>query len=120
MFVDRAQTPQAFGLCHGDLVPRNLITRATGQLVLVDWGSASFGPTPLTDMVELLLQAQGTDEPNRPELEAFAEAAGIDLQAQQSTLHAARMLRLVDVVRWALDRRSDRMGDAVTNLRAAL
>ncbi|MFP3393791.1 phosphotransferase, partial [Brevibacillus sp. SIMBA_076] len=31
--------PFSFGLCHGDLAPRNLIEREGGE-VLIDWGAA--------------------------------------------------------------------------------
>jgi hypothetical protein len=41
----------AFGLAHGDLAPRNLIPRrAPSPPVLLDWGTATSGPAPWTDL----------------------------------------------------------------------
>jgi aminoglycoside phosphotransferase (APT) family kinase protein len=50
---DLASVPLRFGLSHGDLTTRNLLVSDTGPPVLIDWGSAAFGPVPWTDLLIL-------------------------------------------------------------------
>lgn len=47
---DLNDTEFRYGLAHGDLAPRNLISRGSSAApALIDWGTATTGPTPWTD-----------------------------------------------------------------------
>jgi aminoglycoside phosphotransferase (APT) family kinase protein len=67
------EIPMRFGLSHGDLSIRNLLLPAGESPVLIDWGSASFGPVPLTDLLLLDRDARNTGSPSDAECQAFAE-----------------------------------------------
>lgn len=102
------ETELSFGLSHGDLAPRNALRRADGSLVLIDWGSASCGPVPYTDLL-VLQRPDDLAGPNAGDLAAFAAGYGIELGDLDETLAAIRVLSALDLVRWALERRPDRL-----------
>ena len=52
------------GFVHGDLSTRNLIADPVGSYVVLDWGSASAGPTPWTDL-ELIRRWHVTGGPGQ-------------------------------------------------------
>ncbi|MEO6997637.1 MAG: aminoglycoside phosphotransferase family protein [Terracoccus sp.] len=112
--------PMRFGLSHGDLTPRNLIEPDVGPRMLIDWGSASFGPVPWADLLSIHHDARlaGTDA--APHLDAFLDGMGLDLSAVYATFERFRRLQLLDLVRWAGDERSDRVAGATDDLIAAL
>lgn len=114
--------PQRFGLTHGDLAPRNVLLPdpGTGAGVLIDWGSASFGPVPWRDLLNLERDRRREALTSWRYLRRFAEAAGVDLVGEWEVLAAHRLLHHVDLVRWALDRRPDRVPDTVAELREIL
>lgn len=119
--------PFDHGLAHGDLSPRNLVVPDLGAAVLIDWGAASAGPAPWTDLLVVRRWWLGQD-PQTPvtddDLEAFAQGCGIDLVAEAPTIDALELVHALDVVRWALDRRPDRFpelrGAARLTVRRAL
>lgn len=97
-----------FGLAHGDLAPRNLVPRGTSAPpVLIDWGNATTGPSPWTDL-QRVHQWVGEGLVTRAELEDLASAAGLPLTVDhERVLVAMSVLAHLDVARWALDRRPD-------------
>lgn len=115
-----AEVPLRFGLSHGDLTPRNLIQPAGGPLVLIEWGSATFGPVPWVDLVHIDRDARlsGTDATRR--LDAFLDGMGLDLMTVRPTFEKFRLLQLLDLVRWATERRPDRLRGTVDDLKAFL
>jgi aminoglycoside phosphotransferase (APT) family kinase protein len=105
--------PLTFGLTHGDLAPRNMLVRENGQAVLIDWGGASAGPAPWTDL-EMVYRWHLADLPEGFEvpvtagdLAAFARGCGVDLVAATPFLEALVLLRSLDLARWARDIRPD-------------
>ena len=119
--------PIASGLVHGDLALRNLIVSGDGAPVLIDWGSASTGPVPHTDLVNLLRNRDGEAHPTDAEIDAFV--AGFQERAVSGELgsgqllgqaRAARVLHGLDVARWAIDRAPDRLPDAVADARTVV
>ena len=94
-----------FGLCHGDLSPRNLIFPRSGPPVLIDWGTAAVGPVPYGDLLPVVKAHHATGEPSYTELPAFAETLGRSLPEGRHTLDDLMLLEALDLVRWAIDQR---------------
>jgi aminoglycoside phosphotransferase (APT) family kinase protein len=97
-----------FGLTHGDSVPKNVLCRPDGEVVLLDWGSAGTGAVPHHDFNRLWLDEAG--EGFTPQdLESFAVGYGVRVSDLRETLRGLRILGAVDLVRWAIDQRPDRI-----------
>ena len=111
---DLRSTPLTFGLTHGDLAPRNMLVREDGEAVLLDWGGASAGPAPWTDLETVYRWHLAEDPPEgfdvpvgADDLAAFARGSGIDLGRATPLLEALVLLHSLDLARWALDMRPD-------------
>jgi Ser/Thr protein kinase RdoA (MazF antagonist) len=110
----REQVEQ-FGLSHGDLVPRNVLLPPGGKPTLIDWGSASVGPVPFHDYMRIWAdEAEGFSP---ADLEAFAQGYGVPLRQLHSTLVDMNILSHIDLVRWARDRRPDRLPEITAKSR---
>jgi hypothetical protein len=99
-----------FALSHGDLVPRNVIMPEGGVPVLIDWGSACVGPAPIVDYLRVWADDAG-ERFSVADFAAFAEGYGTAPEPLFATLADARLLSRLDLVRWALDRRVDRVAE---------
>ncbi len=110
----------AFGLSHGDLSPRNLVVADTGDPVLIDWGSGSAGPLPFGDLLPAVRAHRLIDDPSSAELEALAVGLGVRLDEIRITLERLLLLDALDLVRWAIDQRPDRLHDTIASARAHL
>jgi Ser/Thr protein kinase RdoA (MazF antagonist) len=120
MITELAGTSMTFGLSHGDLAVRNVLVSPEGVLVLMDWGSATCGPVPYTDLLTLVRNHDQDDDPNAADLAAFGTGYGVDLGEIGHTLDAVRRVSALDLVRWALERRPDRLPDLVDAARREL
>lgn len=78
--------PQRFGLSHGDLSLRNLIIPKGEAPVLIDWGSASFGPVPWADLLVADRDRRKDRMPSMGSMVRFARAAGVDLVSEWGCL----------------------------------
>lgn len=98
-----------FGLAHGDLAPRNLITRRPpAPPVLIDWGTATTGPAPWTDLQQVYVWAVHDQTVSRDALHVFAAAAGLPTgDTVMAILQQMTALRYLDLARWARERRPD-------------
>ncbi|GAA2095346.1 hypothetical protein GCM10009841_06400 [Microlunatus panaciterrae] len=103
----------SFGLSHGDLSMTNVLVTADAEPVLIDWGAAAVGPVPYHDLLTLTRQHQSRNDPSASELEAFATGCRIEIGDLGRTLADLDLLGRVDLVRWAIDRRPDRLAAAV-------
>jgi len=109
-----------FGLAHCDLVPRNVVLPPRGGApVLLDWGSARVGPVPHLDYLRILAD-DGGEGFARADLAAFAEGTGVALEPLHATLRDLGLLSRLDLVRWALDRRPDRVAEIAARSRLAV
>lgn len=115
-----AAREMAFGLSHGDPSTRNLIVPATGRPVLIDWGSATFGPVPFTDLVMVDRDAHTSGQPDAPRLRAFTQGLGLDWRSLGAELVAYRRLQQLDLARWAMDRRPDLLPAQIAELQVSL
>ena len=120
------------GLVHGDLSTRNLIADPLGGYVVLDWGSASAGPTPWTDL-ELIRRWHVTGDPvsvvsadawravlrGVDSLSAGSGATTTDSETER-LLDELQILHVLDVIRWAIDNKPERIGEFVQQARGAL
>ena len=107
-----------FGLNHGDLVPKNTVVQPDGTVVLLDWGSASVGLSPETAFLRLRNPAP-TEQPfSEDEIAWFAEGYGVDAGAVSANLQDVELLGAIDLVRWAIGHRPDRLEEIVAKARA--
>src|SRR5690606_28129773 len=95
-----------FGLAHGDLAPRNLISCGReSPPVLIDWGTATTGPAPWTDLQRVYQWAVHDESISHEALTDFAIAAGTPLDSiTLRRLAQLTVLRFLDLARWARDR----------------
>ncbi|MFJ3034910.1 aminoglycoside phosphotransferase family protein [Curtobacterium pusillum] len=109
------------GLAHGDLAPRNLLSRGPDAApVVIDWGAAEVGPMPWTDARRVFGWWHLDREVSEQEFGAFAAAAGLGEPEVLRTLGAMTALHLVDVARWARERRPDQYREYVAASRRGL
>jgi aminoglycoside phosphotransferase (APT) family kinase protein len=120
MISELAHAPMRFGLSHGDLAARNVLVRPEGALVLIDWGSAACGPVPYTDLLTLVRDHDRDDDPSAADLAAFGAGYGVGLGEIAHTLDAVRQVSALDLVRWAVERRPDRLPELVEAARREL
>ena len=111
----------AFGLAHGDLAPRNLLSRGHGfPPVLLDWGAAKTGPAPWTEARRVFEWAFLDGSIAEDDYTDFLAAAGLDRRTDESTLIAMTALHLLDVTRWAHDARPDLYTEYIARCRTGL
>jgi aminoglycoside phosphotransferase (APT) family kinase protein len=99
----------AHGLVHGDLAPRNLVSQGADTApVLIDWGTATTGPVPWTELQRAFHAVVVDGELPWEALVDLADGTGTDLTATAlRTLRDLTALRLLDLARWAHDQRPD-------------
>ncbi len=107
------------GLRHGDLAPRNLLVTVDGP-VLLDWGQATVGPVPHGDLLDALRSHLVEGRPTAEELDVFSAALGAPLGAFRDVLNHLLVVDALDRVRWALDKRPDRLAGLVKSARDTL
>jgi aminoglycoside phosphotransferase (APT) family kinase protein len=120
-FAALAATPSDHGLAHGDLAPRNLLSRGRDAVpVLIDWGAATTGPTPWTDARRVTEWALVDGSIAAADHDGFLRAAGLDAPGDRRTLVAMTALHLVDTSRWAREQRPDLYAEYAARCRAGL
>jgi Ser/Thr protein kinase RdoA (MazF antagonist) len=100
-FESLAKLTPIFGLCHGDLCPRNVVMDENGQMTIIDWGCAHAHITPHYDFVELLRMHKR----NSLEVQAFIDGYGLkeDSEALLDEVEIVLALCHYDLIRWARD-----------------
>lgn len=113
------------GLSHGDLSTRNVVVDPDGAYVVLDWGSAAAGPTPWTDL-ELIRRWHVTADPvsvvSPDAWRAVLDGAGWSARAAEleALLDELQILHVLDVIRWAIDNKPERIDELVAQAQAAL
>ncbi len=95
-----------FGLNHGDLSLKNTLVDGTGEVKLLDWGSAEVHITPHWEIIQMLDAQTAMNTPNDTSLRAFLDGYGLapaEFARLQPVLSILRLLRAFDKLRWALD-----------------
>ena len=110
------------GLAHGDLAPRNLVPRRSPlPPILLDWGTATTGPAPWTDIQRVFAWTRYDRLVDELALAQFAEGAGVGLDKQATTgLEQMSAVRFLDLARWARERRPDLYREQCGSSRLAL
>jgi len=118
-FSNLRQRVTRFGLTHGDLVPKNVLLPPNRSPVVIDWGSASTGAAPYHDY--LRVRPDDAEEGfTIDDLECFGQGYGTPVRELASTMDDLSLLNKIDVVRWAIDCRPDRMEAYVALARQAV
>lgn len=120
LVLDLGQLPTSFGLNHGDLSLRNVLVPDGGDAALLDWGSAATGPTPFGDLLNLFKMHRATGDPSMGELAGFAAGRGLRLAEVPPILQELLILSLLDLVRWAADRRPDLLAGHIAAARTGI
>lgn len=81
-FDELLQLKLVFGLCHGDLCPRNVVANDNGEMTIIDWGCAHAHVTPHYDFVELLRE----HDRNSAEVKSFMDGYGVANGDRQALL----------------------------------
>lgn len=92
-------------LTHGNLAPKNAIVDATNRVHLIDWGTAGAHRGVHLELSEIM-----TWEPDEKYVKAFLDGYGLsagDLIEIQRDVDTLILLRLLDSIRWAAERRAD-------------
>ncbi len=106
-----------FGLNHGDLSLKNTIINEAGAITLLDWGSARADIVPHADLIQLLRMQLLEDDPDDESLRAFLADYGLtpaEFARMRSALAGLLLLRACDTLRWAIERRPERIADLAT------
>ena len=109
-----------FGLSHGDPSLSNAILGGDGVLRLIDWGEAHAHVVPQFDLGRILDAGLGEDS---SEFRDVLDGYGLDAAAYgaiRPDLIALRLLIATDKVRWAIDRKPERVPAKVETLRTLL
>jgi len=109
VFRDLRATPFRFALNHGDLALRNTLVGRRGTITLLDWGSAEAHIVPHFDLIEI---RDSSLAPTTPEFTAFLdgyELSPAEYRAMLPNLDSLALLRAFDKLRWALDRKPERI-----------
>lgn len=111
------------GLVHGDLSTRNLIRQGAPRYVVIDWGAASVGPSPWTDL-ERIRRWWHTHDAQALVTEAAYSAAlngaGLTPTTAEHVLDELALLNSLDILRWALDTQPDLLPELLEESRATI
>ena len=119
-FEGLARAPLRFGLSHGDFSLRNAIVGDDGLVSVIDWGEAHAHVVPHFDLGVVLQTSLRDDAPG---FAALLDGYGLDRAGYdviRSDIQALRLLIATDKVRWARDRRPDRLAGTRRILQALL
>jgi len=109
IFLNLKNTNFKFGLTHYDLSLQNTILTTSGEVCLIDWGSAKVAPVPHLDISEIL---DCSLEENSKQFSLFLKGYGFtyqDYEKIKSEMAQLNLLIHMDKLRWAIDRRKDKI-----------
>ena len=98
----------SFGLNHGDISEKNTIINPSGEIWLLDWGSANAHVIPHHDFLGVL----GWIDRDSVEFSAFLKGYGMTKNKFDQThpnLRKLELLQITDKLRWAIDRKPERI-----------
>ena len=104
--------PVNLALNHGDLSPRNTMVDTAGRVALLDWGCAEAHLAPHYDLLCLMQQ----ENYREAHLHSFVAGYGLSADAfarVRVELDSLMLLKAFDLVRWAMDRKPERIAEKV-------
>lgn len=117
--LHRRSLPQ--GLIHGDMSTRNLLSGE--RYTLIDWGAATVGPVVWGDLERIhrwkLLEDPESDVSDVAWANVL-EGSGLTDAEATTVVRELTVLQALDVIRWALDVRPDRLSGLVPQSTALL
>jgi len=120
LFRELRDKPFRFALNHGDLALRNTLINRSGTITLLDWGCAEAHVVPHFDLIEI---RRSSLAPNTSGFAAFLDGYGLSLSEYRMMLpdlDSLALLRAFDKLRWALDRKPERVPAFVRTARQAV
>jgi len=120
IFVGLKNIDFEFGLSHYDLSLKNTIITPAGKVYLLDWGSAQVGPIPHLDISEIL--DESLNEKSK-QFKIFLDGYGIsydDYKKMKMEITWLELLINMDKLRWALDKKNDRVNNFSKKIKAVL
>lgn len=118
--VSARKLPQ--GLIHGDAAHRNLL-RDDDVYTVIDWGAASTGPVMWGDLERIFRWHRLEDSESPVSAAAWEHVLdGAELSRTEAEPVARELaaLHALDLTRWAIDRRPDRLAEIASNSRDVL
>lgn len=109
-----------FGLVHGDLSLKNTLVDNQEKTWIIDWGSAHSHIIPHYDLIEIL---QSSIDASSKEFQSFLVGYGYtieDFNKISEEIYSVMILRAVDKVRWAKDRKPELLEGKVNTLKKVL
>jgi len=119
-FLKLRKSPPRIGLVHYDMSLNNTIVTPDGEVYLLDWGSALAGPIPHLDISEIL-DSSLTEESD--DFGLFLDGLGFtrdEYYEQKLEIEHINLLAHMDKLRWAMDRRTDRINFFSNKIRTIL
>ncbi len=110
----------SFGLAHGDLSLKNSLIDDKDRTWLIDWGSAHSHIIPHYDFVEIL---QSSIQSSSAEFVSFLTGYGYaieDFSRISKEVYSLMLLRAVDKVRWAKERKPELLEAKINTLKKVL
>ena len=114
--------PVTLALTHGDLSPRNTLVDGVdgaGRIALLDWGCAEAHLAPHYDLLCLMQQ----DNYREAHLHSFVAGYGFssdEFARVSAELDNLMLLKAFDLVRWAIDRKPERIAEKVDDARRVM
>ncbi len=109
VFLELRDVQLTFGLMHYDLSLKNTIITPNGDVCLIDWGSVGASVVPHLDIAEILDSSLSEDS---KQFNLFLEGYGMvrsDYEKLKSQIAHINLLIHMDKLRWAFDRRPDKI-----------
>jgi aminoglycoside phosphotransferase len=110
------------GLVHGDTAHRNLL-RHDDVYTVIDWGAAMTGPVMWGDLARIFRWHRLEDAQSPVSSAAWSHAldgAGLTRAEAEPVVRELTVVHALDLVRWALARRPDRLAEIAEDSRRAL
>ncbi len=120
VFRELREKPFRFALNHGDLALRNTLVERSGTVALLDWGCAEAHVVPHFDLIEI---RRSSLAPTASGFAAFLDGYELSLAEYHTMLpdlDSLALLRAFDKLRWALDRKPERVPPFVRVARQAV
>ncbi len=117
LFQELLKKPFKFGMNHGDLSLANVIVLKNGQVTLIDWGESESSIVPYVDFIGIL---QNHLKEASPLFEWFLKGYGLTKDEYlkiKPDLEAIRLLKAVDLLRWAIDKKPGKINQFSKRLR---
>ncbi len=120
LFEGLQNTAFTFGLTHGDLSLKNSLVDDQNNTWIIDWGSAHSHIVPHYDLLEILQSSINADS---AEFQIFLRGYGYgtnNFNAIAKEVYTLMILRAIDKVRWAKDRKLDLLEGKINTLKKVL